>query len=67
MAGCFGHINELSVSIKCGQFLDRLLDSHEGHCSSDLFISSGTPVETDSDKDSISSFVRKFRHAEFTM
>jgi hypothetical protein len=49
VACCCEHGNELSVSIKCGEFLDKLLDSQEGHFCSDLDISSCTPVDTYSD------------------
>jgi hypothetical protein len=66
VAGCCEHGNELSVSIKCGEFLDRLLGSQERHCLNELVVSSCIPVVTNSDKDR-SSFVRKFQHAEFTM
>ena len=52
MADCCERGNELSVPIKCGEFLDSLLGSQEGHWFSDLVISSCIPVDTNSDKDS---------------
>jgi hypothetical protein len=67
VACCCEDGNELPVSIKCGEFLDELLDFQEGIFCSDLVISSCTPIDSNSDKDSRSSFVRKFRHAEFSM